>query len=100
MPSGYGFRETLDGLREFASERLANIRNLISHPESVHEARAVMAAQFGKLTLTPIRKNGTLSYAVRGKVDFFEEQAMIRVGGAGGPVCTVRATKFSLPIAA
>jgi hypothetical protein len=43
----------------------------------------VIAEQFGKLTLTPIRENGALSYAARGKVDFFGEQAMIRVGGAG-----------------
>ena len=77
-------RRTLDELREFATERLANLRKLISHPESVHQARAVMAEQFGKLTLTPVRVNGILSYAARGKVDFFGEEAMIRVGGAGG----------------
>ena len=44
--------------------------------------------QFGKLTLTPVRETGVLSYAARGKVDFFGEHAMIRVGGAGGPACT------------
>jgi hypothetical protein len=44
--------------------------------------------QFGKLTLTPVRENGTLSYAAKGKVDFFGEEAMIRVGGAGGRACT------------
>ena len=81
-------RGTLDELRKFATERLANLRNLISHPESVHQARAVMAEQFGKLTLTPIRENGALSYAARGKMDFFGEQAMIRLGDAGGPACT------------
>jgi hypothetical protein len=43
-----------------------------------------MAEQFGKLTLTPMRENGTLGYTARGKVDFFGEQTMIRVGGAGG----------------
>jgi hypothetical protein len=83
-PRPGSLRETLDGLREFAIEWLANLRNLISHPESVHQARAVMTEQFGKLTLTPVRESGTLSYAARGEVDFFGEQAMIRVGGAGG----------------
>jgi hypothetical protein len=52
------------------------------------------------LARKPLPQFETKIYAVRGKVDFFGEQAMIRVGGAGGPVCTVRATKFSLPIAA
>jgi hypothetical protein len=99
-PRPGSLRETLDGLREFASERLANLRNLLSHPESVHQARAVMAEQFGKLTLTPVRENGTLSYAARCKVDFLGEQAMIRVGGAGGPVCTTRTTEFGLSLAA
>jgi site-specific DNA recombinase len=83
-PRPGSLRGTLDELRKFATERLANLRNLISHPESVHQARAVMAEQFGKLILTPIRENGALSYAARGKVDFFGERTMIRVGGAGG----------------
>jgi len=60
-PRPGSLRGTLDELRKFATERLANLRNLISHPECVHQARAVMAEQFGKLTLTPIRENGTLS---------------------------------------
>jgi hypothetical protein len=89
-PRPGSLRRTLDVLREFAIERLTNLRKLISHPESVHQARAVMAEQFGKLTLTPVRENGTLSYAARGKVDVFGEQAMTRVGGAGGPAWTER----------
>jgi hypothetical protein len=89
-PRPGALRGTLDELRKFAIEHLANLRKLISHPESVHQARAVMAEQFGKLTLTPIRENEALSYAERGKVDFFGEQAMIRVGGAGGPAWTER----------
>lgn len=32
--------------------------------------------------------------------DLFGERAFIRVGGAGGPDCTVRSLQFSLPIAA
>jgi hypothetical protein len=58
-----------------------------------------MAEQFGKLTLTPVREKGTVNYAARGEVDFLGEQAMIRVGGAGGPDRTVRSFEFSLPIA-
>ena len=99
-PRPGSLRGTLDELRKFAIERLANLRKLISHPESVHQARAVMAEQFGKLTLRPVRENGTLSYAARGKVDFFGEQAMIRVDGAGGPDCATRVYAFNLSLAA
>ena len=78
------FPDFIDHSEPFATERLASLRKLISHPESVHQARVVMAEQFGKLTLTPVRVNGILSYGARGKVDFYGEEAMIRVGGAGG----------------
>ena len=69
-PRPGSLRATLDELRKFAAERLANLRKLISHPESAHQARAVMAEQFGKLILMPVRENGALSYAARSKVDF------------------------------
>ena len=73
-PRPGSLRGTFDELRKFATERLANLRNLISHPESVHQARAVMAEQFGKLTLTPVRVNGILRSAAPRKVDFFGEE--------------------------
>jgi hypothetical protein len=42
-PRPGALRGTLDELRKFATERVANLQNLLSHPESVHQARAVMA---------------------------------------------------------
>ena len=91
-PRPGSLRGALDGLRAFATARLASLRKLISSPESVHQSRALMAEQFGKLTLTPVNENGIVSYATRGKVDFFGEEAMIRVGGAGGPALHDSAT--------
>jgi site-specific DNA recombinase len=44
---------TLDELRNFAISRLAKIRELISHPDSIEMARAVLAEHFGTFTLEP-----------------------------------------------
>jgi hypothetical protein len=65
-----------------------------------HEARALLADQIGKSKLERVNENGRISFKTNGNIDFFGEEVLTRVGGAGGPVCTVRATKFSLPIAA
>ena len=42
------------------------------------------------LALTPLPRFETNIYAARCKVDFFGEQALIRVGGAGGQKWTER----------
>jgi site-specific DNA recombinase len=75
---------TLDELRTFAVSRLTKIRELISHPESIDLARAVLAEHFGTFTLEPTIQNGEPVYLAHGKVDFFGEEAMARTGGAGG----------------
>jgi hypothetical protein len=79
----------LDVLRTLAVSRLTNLRKLISHPESVDQARAALAEHFGKFTLEPVTGTGERSYLAHGQVDFFGEDAMARTGGAGGPACTV-----------
>lgn len=98
-PRPGSLRATLDELRTFAVSRLTNIRSLISHPESVDQARAACAEHFGAFTLEPVTQAGKTSYLAHGKVDFFGDEAMARTGGAGGPDRTVRATEFSLPLA-
>jgi hypothetical protein len=82
-PGAGSLRATLDELRNFAISRLANIRELISHPESVDLARAVLAEHVGTFTLEPTIQDGELVYFAHGKVDFFGEEAMARTGGAG-----------------
>jgi site-specific DNA recombinase len=74
----------LDVLRTLAVSRLTNLRKLISHPESVDQARAALAEHFGKFTLEPVIEAGEHSYLAHGEVDFFGEEAMARTGGAGG----------------
>ena len=88
---------TLDELRTFAVSRLTKIRDLISHPESIDLARAVLAEHFGTFTLEPTIQDGEPVYLAHGKVGFSE---MTRSDGAGGPNCTVRFFEFCLPIVA
>jgi hypothetical protein len=72
-----------------AVSRLTKIRELISHPESIDLARAVLAEHFGTFTLEPTIQDGEPMYLAHGKVDFFGEEAMARPGGAGGQTCTI-----------
>jgi hypothetical protein len=71
-------------LRTFAVSLLTKIRELISHPESIDLALAVLAEYFGRFTLEPTIQDGEPVYLAHGKVDFFGEEAMARTGGAGG----------------
>lgn len=89
-PRSGSLRATLDELRTFAVSRLTNIRSLISHPESVDQARAALAEHFGAFTLEPVTQAGKTSYLAHGKVDFFGDEAMARTGGAGGLSFTER----------
>ena len=93
-------RATLDELRTFAVSRLTKIRELISHPESVDLARAVLAEHFGTFTVEPTVQNGEPVYLAHGKVDFFGDEAMARTRGAGGPDRTTRVYRFGLSLAA
>jgi hypothetical protein len=83
-PGQGSLRATLDELRTFAVSRLTEIREPITHPESVALARAALAEHFGMFTLEPTIQDGKSVYLAHGKVDFFGEEAMARTGGAGG----------------
>jgi hypothetical protein len=64
----------LEVMKTFALSRLTNLRKLISHPESVDQARAALADFFARFTLDPTSQSGEASYTVRGEVDFFGEE--------------------------
>jgi len=88
----------LDELRTFTVSRLTRMKELLTKPPTIHEARAVLAEQLGKFTLQSAEENGKVSFKANGNIDFFG--AFTRVGGAGGPVRTVRPYSFSLSLAA
>jgi len=100
-PGPGSLQTTLDQLREFAVSRLAKIRELITHPESIDLARAVLAEHFGTFTLESTTHDGEPVYLAHGKVDFFGEEGLARTGGAGGPAYTkLPQAKFSVYLAA
>jgi hypothetical protein len=83
-PGPGSLRETLENLKTIALKRLAALRELISHPESIDQARVVLAEHFGSFKLEAVEEKGEWSYRARGKVDFFGDSALARTGGAEG----------------
>jgi hypothetical protein len=73
---------------------------MLAKPTAVHESRALLAEQIGKFTLERVNENGGVSFRANGNIDFFGEEILTRVGGAGGPNYTVRFFEFCLPIVA
>jgi hypothetical protein len=74
------------GLRSYAVAKLTKLRALLTSASALDEARALLAEQFGELTLE--RTNDGLR--ANGEIDFFGEDSLTRVGGAGGPAWTER----------
>jgi site-specific DNA recombinase len=83
-PKRGSIRAKMDELRDFAMSRLANLRRLIDHPESVDEARAALAEHFGSFVISQVEQDGKIRCEARGSVDFIGDSAMARTGGAGG----------------
>jgi site-specific DNA recombinase len=83
-PRPESLQEKLEELRTFAVLRLTGLRDLLANPTSIDEARALLAEQVGKFTLVRFEENGRASFKASGKIDFFGEEALTRVGGAGG----------------
>jgi hypothetical protein len=48
------------------------------------EARALLAEQIGKFTLERVSTDGKIGFTGNAATDFFGEEALTRVGGAGG----------------
>ena len=99
-PGPESFQEKLDDLRTFAVSRLTRLRELLTNPGAIHEARALLAEQIGKFTLERVVENGKVSFKANGNIDFFGEEALTQLSGAGGPNRTTRAYAFSPPLAA
>jgi len=83
-PGPGSLQEKLDELRTLAISRLTRLREMLSNPSAIHEARALLAEQVGKLTLERDDENGKISFKANGKIDFFGEEALTQLSGAGG----------------
>ena len=83
-PGPESLEEKLDELRTFAVARLTSLCELLANQTAVHEARALLAEQIGKSTLEQVAEGGKFSFRANGQIDFFGEEALTRVGGAGG----------------
>jgi site-specific DNA recombinase len=83
-PGPGSLEEKLDELRTFALARLSKLRSLLAAPAAIREARALLAEQVGKLTLERVTDGDGSTYRANGKIDFFGEEALTHVGGAGG----------------
>ena len=70
----------LDDLRTIAVEEMTELQQLLTRPENVHEARALLAERIGRITLMPTKEG---EYTATGSVDFFGD-IDLRVEGAGG----------------
>jgi hypothetical protein len=88
-PGPGSLQEKLEELRTFAVSRLARLRELLTNPKAIHEARALLAERIGKFTLERVEENCKVSFKANGNIDFFGEEALTRVGGAGGPARTL-----------
>lgn len=64
--------------------RLTRLRELLTNPAAIHEARALLADQIGKFKLERVNENGRIGFKANGNIDFFGEEVLTRVGGAGG----------------
>jgi len=90
-------QEKLEELRTFAVERLTQLRGLLTNPSAIHEARALLAEQVGKFTLERVYSDGKVSFKANGKIDFFGEEALTQLSGAGAriaPGVRVRLSAF------
>jgi site-specific DNA recombinase len=83
-PGPGSLQEKLDDLRDFAVSRLNRLKQLLTDPKAIHEARAMLAEQVGKFTIERTEENGSATLKANGSIDFFGEEALTRVGGAGG----------------
>ena len=83
-PGPGSLQEKLEELRTFAVSRLTRLRELLTNPGAIHEARALLAEQIGKFTLERVEENGKVSFKANGNIDFFGEEALTQLSGAGG----------------
>ena len=99
-PGPESLQERLEELRTFAVLRLTRLRELLTNPTAIHEARALLADQIGKFKLERVNENGRINFKANGNIDFFGEEVLTRVGGAGGPAQTDCDIRFTIKVAA
>ena len=100
-PGPESLEEKLEELRTFAVARLSSLRELLANPDAVHEARALLAEQVAKFTVEQVEEGGKINFRANGQIDFFGEEALTRVGGAGGQNRTLEPTiPFRIELAA
>jgi hypothetical protein len=87
---GHGIDARLREIEDFVLSQMKDLGALLAG--ETPRAKAEMTKHCTGITLTPEGK----TYRLSGEWDLLG----VRSDGARGPVCTVRATKFSLPIAA
>ena len=80
-PSSLGTK--VNELRSFAVAQLSDLRRLLAKPANIHEARALLAEQFGKITLEPTVLAGHEAYIAKGSIDFFGGETLRVVGAEG-----------------
>jgi hypothetical protein len=73
-------------LRDFAISRLSRSLEVLTNPEAIHEARALLAEQIGTFTLQRVEENGKVSYKANGMIDFFGDEAFTELSGAGARI--------------
>lgn len=76
QPGADSLKEKLDELRDFAVSRLAHLRERLTDPKAIHEARALLAEQIGKFRLERVSEDGEVSFKANGQIDFLGEDAL------------------------
>ncbi len=84
-PGPESLQEKLEELRTFAVLRLTHLRELLTNPAAIHEARALLADQIGKFKLERVNENGRISFKANGNIDFFGEGGSYTRGWCRGP---------------
>ncbi len=84
-PGPESLQEKLEELQTFAVMRLTRLRELLTNPAAIHEARALLADQIGKFKLERVNENGRISFKANGNIDFFGEEVLTRGGWCRGP---------------
>jgi hypothetical protein len=83
-PGPESLQERLADLRDFAVSRLTRLRDLLGNPAAIPEARALLAEQVGKITMERVTEDGKPVFKAAGVIDFFGEEALAQLSGAGG----------------
>jgi hypothetical protein len=82
-PKSGTIQQKVDQIRRFVVSHLTDLRQLLSKPAALEQARALLAQQFGKLTLMPSDANNQRTYLVKGAVNLYGDDALRVVGAEG-----------------